>query len=142
MTGPRHVVTKLLAAVNAHDLNALSDCFATDFVNHTPAHPSRSFTGGAQVRRNWSAIFAGVPDLRAEVVADAVDGDAIWTEWRMRGHRRDGVEHHMRGVIVFTVADEVLSAAKFYLEPVDSSDSDVSSAVARSIGAHEAAAPS
>ncbi len=107
MTDPRHVVTKLLAAVNAHDLDALSDCFATDFVNETPAHPSRSFTGGAQVRRNWSAIFAGVPDLRAEVVAD-----------------------------------EVLRAARFYLEPVDSSDTDVSSAVAHSIGAHEAAAPS
>ncbi len=142
VTDTRAVVNKLVAAVNAHDLGALFDCFAADFVNETPAHPSRSFTGAVQVQRNWAAIFGGVPDLRAEVVADAVDGATAWTEWRMDGHRRDGVEFHMRGVIVFIVTDDVISAARFYLEPLDSSDAEVSSAVARSVGACDAESPS
>jgi hypothetical protein len=137
-TEPRAVANKLLEAVNAHDLDALSGCFAADFVNETPAHPSRSFSGAAQVRRNWAAIFAGVPDLHAEVVADAVDGDTVWTEWRMDGHRRDGLKHHMRGVIVFTVTGDVMSAARFYLEQVDFSQTDVSSAIAHTIGARDA----
>jgi ketosteroid isomerase-like protein len=95
-----------------------------------------------QVQRNWAAIFGGVPDLRAEVVADAVDGATVWTEWRMDGDRRDGVEFHMRGVIVFIVTDDVISATRFYLEPLASSDAEVRSAVARSVGARDAELPS
>lgn len=39
------------------------------------AHPERGFTGRDQVRRNWEQIFAAVPDVTAEVVRIAVDGD-------------------------------------------------------------------
>jgi ketosteroid isomerase-like protein len=137
---PRGVVRRLLAAVNAHDVDALHRCFAVDFVNETPAHPSRGFTGAAQVRQNWAAIFGGVPDLRAQILADAVDGDTVWTEWRMDGHRRDGVAHHMRGVVIFTVADDAVSGARFYLEPLDSSNADVDAAIARAVGAPGTAA--
>jgi ketosteroid isomerase-like protein len=142
VTDARGVVNTLVAAVNAHDLDALFDCFAADFINETPVHPSRSFTGAEQVQRNWAAILAGVPDLRAEVVADAVSGASVWTEWRMDGHRRDGVEFHMRGVVIFTVTDDVIRSARFYLEPLDSSGTEVSSAVARSVGARDAEARS
>ena len=37
--------------------------YADDYVNDTPAHPLRSFDGHEQVRRNWTRIFAEVPDL-------------------------------------------------------------------------------
>jgi SnoaL-like domain len=37
------VVARLIEAANAHDLDALTDCFAPDFVNETPAHPERNF---------------------------------------------------------------------------------------------------
>jgi len=42
------------------------------------------------VRRNWSQIFAGVPDLRARLPRMTVDGDTVWTEWDIAGTRRDG----------------------------------------------------
>ena len=34
---------RLRDAVNRHDLDAMTRCFATDFVNETPVHPARSF---------------------------------------------------------------------------------------------------
>ena len=96
-----------------------SACFAEDYVNETPVHPARGFRGREQVRRNWEQIFAFVPDIRAEVLRVAVDGDTVWTEWEMTGTRRDGTAHRMRGVIIFGVRDGVAAWARFYLEPVD-----------------------
>ena len=42
-------------------------------------------TAGLEVRSNWEQIFAAVPDIRASVIASAVDGDVIWSEWEIRG---------------------------------------------------------
>lgn len=113
------MVERLRDATNAHDLDALVDCFAESYRNETPAHPGRGFTGRAQVRANWEQIFAGVPDLTAAVLHSVATNDEIWSEWEMRGTRRDGNAHLMRGVIIFGVADERASWARFYLEPVD-----------------------
>jgi ketosteroid isomerase-like protein len=126
---PEGMVSRLLAATNNHDVDALVDCFAPDYVNETPLHPARGFTGPAQVRRNWEQIFAFVPDLRAQVSRQVVQDDQAWTEWEMSGTRPDGTPHLMRGVIVFTVSGGRASAARFYLEPVDLSDGDVNAAV-------------
>ncbi len=71
---PSAMLDRLARATNAHDLDALVDCFAADYRNETPAHPSRSFTGRDQVRSNWTQIFTAVPDLRATVLRSAVDG--------------------------------------------------------------------
>jgi uncharacterized protein YbjT (DUF2867 family)/ketosteroid isomerase-like protein len=84
------VAERLLAAINAHDLEAMVACFADDYGNEWPAHPQRSFHGSQRVRRNWSQIFAGVPDLRARLPRIAVDGDTVWTEWDISGTRGGG----------------------------------------------------
>jgi ketosteroid isomerase-like protein len=122
-------VERLVEVTNQHDLDALVSCFAEDYVNETPAHPSRGFRGRQQVRRNWEQIFGFVPDIRVEVVRAAVDGEAVWSEWEMRGTRRDGSAHHMVGVIVFGVRSHSISWARFYLEPVDASRAGVDDAV-------------
>lgn len=124
-------VGDLLAATNNHDVEALVACFAEDYVNVTPAHPARGFVGRDQVRRNWTTIFGAVPDLTASISATAASGDDVWTEWEMDGTRRDGVEHHMRGVIVFTVRGRQTSAARFFLEPMDVVSGDVNAAISR-----------
>ena len=121
-------------ATNAHDLDALVDCFTPGYRNETPVHPARSFRGREQVRTNWRQIFAGVPDLRARVLRSAATGATVWSEWEMSGTRRDGAEHLMRGVVIFEVADGRATAACFYLEPVDRSSSDVNAAVHASVG--------
>jgi ketosteroid isomerase-like protein len=127
--GPRQMVDRLVQATNDHDLEALVACFAEDYENETPAHPARGFRGRGLVRRNWEQIFTFVPDLRAEVMQTAVDGDVVWTEWEMTGTRRDGSPHCMRGVVIFSVGDGVARSARFYLEPVDLSGGTVEDAV-------------
>jgi ketosteroid isomerase-like protein len=129
MSDALEVVNRVLSATNEHDLDALVECFAPDYVNETPAHPRRGFVGRDQVRRNWTSIFAGVPDIRARVIASAVDGDTVWTEWEMSGTRRDGAPHAMAGVIIFAVEDGRVASVRFYLEPVEVASGDVNAAV-------------
>lgn len=129
--GPAAMVERLLLATNAHDLTALVGCFAAEYRNETPAHPERGFTGRDQVRRNWEQIFAAVPDVTAEVLGCAVDGDTAWTEWEHRGVRADGSRHLMRGVVIFGVSGGMAECARFYLEPVQADGEDADAAVRR-----------
>ncbi len=132
--GPVAMVARLCAATTAHDLDALVDCFAPDYRNETPAHPARGFAGSEQVARNWQQIFDAVPDLTAQVLGCAVDGDTVWSEWEMRGTRRDGAAHLMRGVIVFGVVAGRAAWARLYLEPVHHGGGGVEEAVRATVG--------
>jgi len=132
--GPAVVVERLLAAINAHDLEAMVACFADDYVNEWPAHPQRGFQGRAQVRQNWSQIFAGVPNLQARPPRMAVDGEVVWTEWDISGTRRDGAAFLMRGVSVFGVREGRLAWVRFYLEPVEETSGDVDAHTTRVVG--------
>jgi ketosteroid isomerase-like protein len=138
--GPATVVQRLLAAINAHDLEAMVALFAEDYVNEWPAHPQRSFRGNEQVRRNWSQIFAGVPDLQARLPRMVVDGDTVWTEWDMSGTRRDGAPHLTRGVSIFGVRQGRLAWVRFYLEPVEETSGDVDAHTRQVVGASPAEA--
>jgi ketosteroid isomerase-like protein len=126
---PAAMLDRLAGATNSHDVDRLVDCFTDDYRNETPAHPSRSFTGREQVRRNWTQIFTAVPDLRATVLRSASVGDTVWSEWEMTGTRHDGTTHLMRGVILFGVDAGRACWARFYLEPVVAGDETVDSAV-------------
>lgn len=132
-TGPAAVLRRLQDATNAHDVEAIAACFAPDYRNETPVHPARGFIGKEQVRRNWTQILTAVPDLFADVVASAVSEEMVWSEWEHRGTRPDGTTHLMRGVIVFTVGDGVITSARFFLEPVDEGDTGVDAAVLRQV---------
>ncbi len=127
---------RLCDAVNTHDLDAVVACFTDTYRNETPAHPGRSFAGTAQVRRNWERIFAGLPDITAHVLAAVAHGDAIWSEWEMKGTRPDGTTGMLRGVIIFVVAGAQLASARFYLEPVDAGADGHDGAVGRLVGDH------
>lgn len=133
MTRPEFL-TRLLEATNDHDVDGIVACFSDDYVNVTPCHPARGFTGRDQVRRNWTTILGAVPDLVAEISAFAEDGERIWSEWEMRGTRRDGAPHLVRGVLVFTVRDELATRLRFFLEPVDDASEDADHAVTRLTG--------
>lgn len=133
-TGPARMLQRLQASTNAHDLDALVECFTPDYVNETPAHPARGFVGREQVRKNWSQIFAAVPDVHAEVLSYLVDGDTVWSEWEHRGTRPDGKAHVMRGVVIFGVRDEMAAWARFYLEPVQDAPDSADDGVRRTLG--------
>ena len=99
------VIGRLRDAMNEHDLEALVGVFDQDVISETPAHPQRTFRGADQVRRNWEQIFAGVPDLRADLLDAVADGDTVWSEWDWSGTRRDGSAHRMRGVTILGLRD-------------------------------------
>ncbi|MDQ3691682.1 MAG: nuclear transport factor 2 family protein [Chloroflexota bacterium] len=130
-SGAEAVVERIRVAINGHDLEALTSCFVTDYVNETPVHPERGFRGREQVRRNWEQIFSGVADIRAEVIRVTADGDTAWSEWEMSGSRRDGSPLQMRGVAIYGVADDQAAWCRFYLEPVDEGGEDVNAATRR-----------
>ena len=123
------VIGRLRDAMNEHDLEALVGVFDQDVISETPAHPQRTFRGADQVRRNWEQIFAGVPDLRADLLDAVADGDTVWSEWDWSGTRRDGSAHRMRGVTILGLRDERVSTVHFYMEPVDQAGPGPSDAV-------------
>ena len=131
---PEGPVRRMMAAANRHDLEGMVSEFAEDYQNTTPAHPARSFTGSAQVRKNWAALFAGLPDLSLTVHdATTGPGNTVWMEWGNRGTRRDGSVTSSAGVAIFTVRDDRIAAAHFYLEPVEHESGNVNAAVARAV---------
>ena len=130
---PLAVVHRLQAATNAHDLDALVDCFTADYLSEIPLHPSRGFRGGEQVRRNWAQILGGVPDLHSELVREAVDGNVVWAEWEWTGTRRDGAPHLMRGTTILGVDGERIAWARFYMEPVVDDGIRIEAAVAQTV---------
>ena len=103
MDAPPEPLARLTSAIDRRDLDAIADCFAEDYRNETPAHPSRGFTGRAQVRRNWEQILSAVGDLEARIERWVRDGDVVWTEWTQSGRRTDGAPFEMCGVILFVL---------------------------------------
>jgi ketosteroid isomerase-like protein len=115
----RELAERLGAGMNAHDVDAFVALFTDDYDSVQPAHPDRAFRGREQVRKNWSAVFTGVPDFHAELVRVAADGGTVWSEWHWQGTQTEGGRLEMAGVIVFGVRDGRIAWARLYVEPVD-----------------------
>jgi ketosteroid isomerase-like protein len=128
------VIERVRDAMNARDVEALVACFQEDYRSEQPAHPDRAFGGREQVRENWSAIFAGVPDFTAELVAAIADGDSEWSEWRWRGTQADGTALDMAGMIVAGTRDGRIAWARLYVEPIEREGGGIRGAVRRMAG--------
>jgi limonene-1,2-epoxide hydrolase len=116
---PLIVLQRLHTAMNQHDLEAFLGCVAPDYRSEQPVHPDRQFSGRDQVRKNWSGMFAGVPDFSAELLRATSDGNTVWAEWDWRGTRSDRVPFHMRGVTIFEVHDDRITSGRLYMETVE-----------------------
>ena len=118
-SGASVVIERLVAAMNDHDLDRMVALFHPDYDSRQPAHPGRAFTGREQVRANWAAMFAGVPDFRAEVVRSVQDGEVNWSEWAWHGSRSDGQPFEVRGVTLFEIRDGLIASGTLYVEDVE-----------------------
>ena len=124
------MMTRLSAAMNAHDLDAFVDLFSADYQSEQPAHPNRAFRGAEQVRENWASVFAGVPNLVAELLTSATLGGGVEIgEWSWHGNYADGSDFAMRGVIVAGLEDEQIAWARLYMEPVEHDGTDIDTMV-------------
>ena len=129
-----HVVERLAAALNAHDLESAVALIHPDYDSRQPAHPARDFVGRGQMRANWQAMLAGIPDFHADLVRSVVDGDVIWSEWHWTGSRVDGEPFEVRGVTLFTVRDDLVVAGRLYMEDVERTGADIDETVRRLSG--------
>ena len=137
---PLQVIERIRQATDAHDLEALVDCFAVDVVSEQPVHPERSFRGRDQIRQNWGRIFGAVPDLRAQLLRSAEAGATAWAEWEWTGTRVDGAPHLMRGVTIIEASEGRVALTRFYMEPVAMDGLDVRAAIERTVGSASPAA--
>lgn len=122
---------RIARAINDHDLDGLTDAFSQDVDSRQPVHPHRDFQGADQIRRNWTAIFEGIPDISAHLIRSATNGHTVWAEWEWRGTRRDGQPHLMRGVTILGERDGRAAWVRFLMEPVDLVGVDIDAAVGR-----------
>ncbi len=110
------VLLKMEAAINAHDIDAFVNCFALDFVGEHPVHPERNLIGAEQVRKNWTALFAQVPDIQAKLITHTIADELGWSEWHWQGNQTNGTELDMRGVVVVGLRENTIAWARLYME--------------------------
>ncbi|HEV8421313.1 MAG TPA: nuclear transport factor 2 family protein [Actinomycetota bacterium] len=128
---------RLSRAMNAHDLEAHVACFDEAYRSEQPAHPSRTFTGREQVRKNWSGLYASIPDFRAEILRLAVVGDTEWAEWHWQGTKEDGAPLDERGVTIVGIRDGRIEWGRLYLEEVEGAGADIEETVRHMAGRKE-----
>ena len=120
------VLQRMSDAINAHDVDAIANCFTNDYKGEQPLHPEiavilqrRGYANGlAQVRENWTGLFAQVPDLRATLVASTIHDDFAWAEWHWQGTRTSGAALNLRGVSVAGLRNGIMAWARIYMEPI------------------------
>ena len=127
--GMSSMLTQATEAMNSHDARRVASLFAEDYRSVQPVHPGRGFGGSAQVLENWTEVFEGVPDFVAELLDVSITGGTEWGEWSWHGAHPDGSAFAMRGVIILTVRDDLISDARLYMEPVDATGEDIGAAV-------------
>jgi len=123
------VIERLVRAINAHDLDAVTALVHEDYRSVQPVHPGRAFVGRDQMRANWEAMFAGIPDFHATVARSVQQADTTWTEWHWSGTRRDGQAFEVRGITLFEIIDGQIVAGWLYLEDVERQDIGIEEAV-------------
>jgi ketosteroid isomerase-like protein len=131
---PKEVLERLQHAMNQHDLEAFLACFASDYRSEQPAHLNRGFGGREQVEKNWSALFGGIPDFRAESLSTAVEGETVWTEWHWTGTRADRSPLDIRGVTLFGIRDGRIAWGRLYMEEVEAAGENIDETVRRLAG--------
>ena len=123
------MLEQLRDASNSHDARRMASLFAEDYRSVQPLHPGRAFVGRAQVLRNWSSVFEGVPDFSSELITSSQDGEVEWGEWHWHGHHVDGSRFAMRGATIFVVSDGLIAEGRLYMEPVEADGGDIEAAV-------------
>jgi ketosteroid isomerase-like protein len=107
--GDAEVLTELLDAFNAHDLDRVMSFFSDDCVLETPRgdHPwGTRFEGSAAVREGLAQRFRGLPDVHYGDDEHWVCGHHAVSRWLLTGTTTDGEQVRVRGCDLFDLADD------------------------------------
>ena len=93
-------LTQLVAAFNAHDLDAVMSFFADDCELMMPRGPDpwgQRYVGKAAVRKALATRFEGIPDVHYGDEHDWVSGNHGVSQWTLTGATKDGRRMNVRG---------------------------------------------
>ncbi|MFJ5304257.1 nuclear transport factor 2 family protein [Streptomyces sp. NPDC088350] len=112
----RAAVEAYLAALNAHDADAVADCVAEDFVNEHTSSLGQSRTGRAEYRAALTGFLADFGDLHYLPERFLVDGGSAAVPYVMTFRMRSAGDRpvRVRGVFVFTVVDGLVTRRTDY----------------------------
>jgi ketosteroid isomerase-like protein len=99
------LMREVLAAFNAHDLDAIMSHFAEDCVFEAPRGPEpwgRRFVGKDEVRTGLAARFEGIPDVSYTDDDHFACGNRGVSEWTISGTTTEGVPIEVRGCDLWT----------------------------------------
>ena len=128
------VIRRMAERMTAHDLDGMVELVHEDYESEQPFHPARGFGGRAQMKANWGALLAGVPDMAAEVVASVQAADVVWSEWHWVGTTEQGELFDLRGITQFTVRDGLIVKGRLFTELVEQGGADINDSVEASSG--------
>src|SRR5437763_16674662 len=98
------VVDRVVAALNAKDIDAFGACYAPDATIENGYDEVRA-RGHDELRERFAPMFERFPDLRIESVSRTTVGDFVVCEETVTG--RGDHEHH---VAVYLVRDGLIAA--------------------------------
>jgi steroid delta-isomerase-like uncharacterized protein len=119
----RAVVDRYLAALNAHDVDAIAACVAPDFVNEHTSTLGTTRVGQDEYRAALPLFLRQFADLHYEPEDVIVDGDRAAVAYRMTAQWIDdgGTRHAIaiRGVFRFLVANGLIARRVDYWDSAD-----------------------
>jgi ketosteroid isomerase-like protein len=113
---------QLLAAFNAHDLDAIMTFFAEDCELLMPRGKDpwgTRYVGKAAVRQGLATRFAGVPDVHYGDAEHWVAGDFGVSRWLLTGTTKAGDKLRVRGVDLYESRDGKITRKDSYWKIVE-----------------------
>lgn len=119
----RRVALAYVAALNAHDPDAVAACVSEDFVNQHASSLGQGVVGRAAYRERLPSFLADFEDLRYEPEAVIADGELAAVPYRMTGTWLGAppARHpiSLRGVFRLTVRDGLIVERTDYWDSAD-----------------------
>jgi ketosteroid isomerase-like protein len=131
--GPTVVLERIQEAINAHDLEALVDCFTHDVHSEQPTRPGRGFRGRDELRGYWELVLGSGGDFKADLLRSAGTEDTAWAEWCWHGKRRDGSTFARAGVTIYGLRDGRIAWIRLYMEPIQGDPETIAGWVMRDL---------
>ena len=117
--------------IDSGDLDGVAELFTHGRIHGVEGGgPETVFEGRDKVRENWTSVFAGIPDFRAELLASASVGDTVEIgEWHWRGTHTDGTPFAMAGVTVMGIEHQRIAWGRLYMEVIEQDSGDIDAMV-------------
>ena len=102
------VIDRVVAALNAHDLEAFVACYGED-ATIEDGYDRVSARGHDELRARFGATFADYPELRIELISRTIVGEFVVQEESVTGRG-----NHHRHVAVYLIEDGLIKRERLF----------------------------